>query len=342
MHPGLVAALLAGAAAAAHSSGGGGAAEAFRRNAAVQGWRDEGPVAEGEEVELDFWVKLTHKDALRQALEDVSNPDSPDYGHYLTKEEADALVAPAPEDIATVRRAIRGFDVKEQNKGAILSTTVPVGFANRLLGGKFMRFCRGAGEHRACVLRNPIAEVPSALRDACDVISPLDEPLPPAHPGPIIGRSQSLQLAGEVQGCCFSIGYGALMRPCCLSTQRAGDAGACKVGRRLGGATGYRAGACPQTAEQAADWLAAQEGAGSAASAVGVSTAESHAGDPGLAAGGIAVVGLVAACALASMASFWAWAARWTSEDAGRPFERLNSPRILPGHTIPQLGTAAE
>lgn len=57
-------------------------------------------------------------------------------------------------------------------------------------------------------------------------------------------------LADAKQGCCFSIGFGARMQPCCLETRPDVEQSECSVRRRIGGATGFREGGCPHTAEE--------------------------------------------------------------------------------------------
>merc|ERR1711865_267274 len=54
----------------------------------------------------------------------------------------------------------------------------------------------------------------------------------------------------KTQGCCFSVGFGALMRPCCLETRPNVQQSDCSVRSRIGGATSFREGACPRTAEE--------------------------------------------------------------------------------------------
>lgn len=53
-------------------------------------------------------------------------------------------------------------------------------------------------------------------------------------------------------GCCFSFGYGAMMKPCCLEAQAVPNVLQCKTARRIGGASSYKMGSCPATAEEAA------------------------------------------------------------------------------------------
>ncbi|CAE7732794.1 PGSIP6 [Symbiodinium sp. CCMP2592] len=59
----------------------------------------------------------------------------------------------------------------------------------------------------------------------------------------------------EGLGCCFSIGFGAGMQPCCLKTERLVTFGSCRVGRRIGGLTGFAVGHCPRSAREAASMV---------------------------------------------------------------------------------------
>merc|ERR1711924_92984 len=117
------------------------------------------------------------------------------------------------------------------------------------------------------VLRNPTAQVPAYLRSACDIISPVDDAFPPLDPlpGPIIEPVAHKQpplfmsLAtkeDQKAGCCFSLGYGAMDRPCCLETTRVNDKSSCQAANRIGGASGFVDGACPASAQEAADLIA--------------------------------------------------------------------------------------
>lgn len=58
--------------------------------------------------------------------------------------------------------------------------------------------------------------------------------------------------SAQAHGCCFSFGYGAFMKPCCLEAQHVNDPEDCEIGGRSGGATAYTDGPCPVTAAEAA------------------------------------------------------------------------------------------
>lgn len=227
----------------------------FERMSEAAGWSPGRSARPDEKVELTFWVKETHLQKLKKIAEGVSDPDSREYGHYLTKEEADALTAPSTQHIAVVEEALRGYQIRKQNDGAVISANVPVAFAEQLLGGSFVYFCRSdeVGPDQECVLRNPTAKVPAALHSVCDIITPLDDPLAPRLPGPITEAPMPLSLGVQDSACCFSFGYGALMKPCCLTATPMSSRDDCKVGNRIGGSTGFHAGECPRTAEDAQD-----------------------------------------------------------------------------------------
>merc|ERR1719265_2422215 len=56
------------------------------------------------------------------------------------------------------------------------------------------------------------------------------------------------------KGCCFSIGYGAMMVPCCLKVTKGQTKSACTSGQSpgiVGGATGWSK-KCPESAKAAA------------------------------------------------------------------------------------------
>lgn len=231
-------------------------AETFRRHAAEAGWAQGRTANSDERARFTFWVRLQNTDKLKRILDNVSDPTNPDYGHFLTKRQTDALVKPRREDVDAVENALQGYEFTEQQGGQVISAELPIGAATRLLGGSFVYFCpeagRTSGTH-SCALRNPTGSIPLTLRDAVDIITPLDDPLMPVNSGPIMGP---IPTDGAVlqEGCCFSIGFGDLMKPCCLKVEMTTEDG-CKVGRRIGGATGFRLGVCPDSSDEAAALL---------------------------------------------------------------------------------------
>jgi hypothetical protein len=96
-------------------------------------------------------------------------------------------------------------------------------------------------------------------------------------------------------GCCFSIGYGAQMAPCCLETKLVMDVERCAVSSLVGGAKSFTSGACPESAAEAAGLLReAKEGL-------------AEAPGPMQTWGQLPWVLVVVAAAIASAAAFFIW-----------------------------------
>merc|ERR1712129_494129 len=70
--------------------------------------------------------------------------------------------------------------------------------------------------------------------------------------------ASQLHSVATAQGCCYAIGYGAMMRPCCLQTELVSNISMCRMSQRLGGAAGYSARGCPISDMQAAGWLGSE------------------------------------------------------------------------------------
>lgn len=77
----------------------------------------------------------------------------------------------------------------------------------------------------------------------------------------ILVHSVGDEIVNDSDGCCYSLGYGAMMKPCCLTTEAVAKQGACLTEDRIGGSTGYSASGCPRTASEADSWLKKAEAA---------------------------------------------------------------------------------
>lgn len=249
---------------------------AFDQLAQANGWAPAGDVSDSEGIDVSFWLRQTNLDKLAKVVESVSDPTSPNYGHFLSKEEVDTLTAPHEKDIAEVQHVLLPYTGDRAGDGAVITAKVPVEFATRLFGGKFTYYCCADAGAQDCVIRNPTAQVPPNLTAACDIITPLDDPLPPRLPGPIVSGGAEVSSTGgpprgaesvefavseAAAGCCFSVGFGAFMKPCCLRAFEVDQESACATGRRMGGETSFSKGICPSSAEEAARWLHREEGA---------------------------------------------------------------------------------
>ncbi len=74
-------------------------------------WRPVSRADPDQRIKLTFAIKQQNLGELELALMAVSDPASPNYGQHLTRDEVDALVAPAPESISTVKRWLAAHDI---------------------------------------------------------------------------------------------------------------------------------------------------------------------------------------------------------------------------------------
>ncbi|KAI0769585.1 peptidase S8/S53 domain-containing protein [Trametes elegans] len=98
---------------------------------------------------LDLRLALVQNDipGLHKALDGVSNPDSPSYGHYLSKKEVEKFVMPRSETTAAVNAWLRDHNITAKVSspaGDWLDISIPVKQANNLLDADFSVFTHEA------------------------------------------------------------------------------------------------------------------------------------------------------------------------------------------------------
>jgi subtilase family serine protease len=60
-------------------------------------------------LKLQVHLRMQNEDAARAQFEDINDPDSPNYGNFLTDDQFNALYAPLPADFATVQAHLTSF-----------------------------------------------------------------------------------------------------------------------------------------------------------------------------------------------------------------------------------------
>lgn len=66
-------------------------------------WSAAGKADQGAMMKASIGLKQSNIEALQAKLLDISNPDSPNYGKWLTQKEVEAYTAPKPSDVAAVK-----------------------------------------------------------------------------------------------------------------------------------------------------------------------------------------------------------------------------------------------
>ncbi|CDO76407.1 hypothetical protein BN946_scf184937.g21 [Trametes cinnabarina] len=139
-----------------------------------------GPAPPDTMLKLRLALVRGNVSALETVLMDVSTPSSPLYGQHLSKEEAEAFMAPKPESVAAVDAWLKDNNIavsKASPAGDWLSFSIPVSKANKLLDTQFSVFNHSASGKMS--IRTLAYSIPSDLQSHIDFVHPTTAFVPP-------------------------------------------------------------------------------------------------------------------------------------------------------------------
>ncbi|OAQ95772.1 hypothetical protein LLEC1_00392, partial [Akanthomyces lecanii] len=123
-------------------------------------------------IKAQIGIKQNNIKGLQDKLADIADPNSPNYGQWLSKEEVDKYSAPAEADVAAVKAwlADSGITDVTMPTNDWLEFSVPVSKMESLLGSKYEWFVHlETGEK---VPRTKQFSVPQNLHNLIDVVTP--------------------------------------------------------------------------------------------------------------------------------------------------------------------------
>jgi tripeptidyl-peptidase-1 len=150
------------------------------------GWANQFSKAVGHDaaniVKVTLAVREQNMDKIREIALDVSNPDSPIYGKYLSQAQVDEITAPTAVDVAAVRSWLTTEqfpgNVEESQAGHFFVLTAPAVAVAALLKTKFRRVTNAATSQTT--LRASSFALPTAAADAVTAVFGVHGlPLPP-------------------------------------------------------------------------------------------------------------------------------------------------------------------
>ncbi|KAH8982325.1 subtilisin-like protein [Lactarius hatsudake] len=158
-----------------------------RWNTIPEKWESIGKPPVGTTIDLSIALRPQREHALADAIHEVSNPNHPKYGSYLSKEQVANLVAPHPYTLKLVETwllhyGVSSFNVSTSHGGNWLTVTgVAVSTANELLGASYQLY-RYAGTNET-ILRTVGYALPAALHVHVQTVAPTTYfGLPPLTP----------------------------------------------------------------------------------------------------------------------------------------------------------------
>jgi len=143
----------------------------------------------GDKHTVSIAVKQKNLDLLHNKLMDVSSPNSPQRGQYLTWDEAHQLTA-NPDATASILSWLQqnGVEVKSVHKhGHYIKAETDVSTWEKLLSTSFSRMTRSDGENSPTVVRATTdVSLPEDIAEHVEGIFRTTQLPPPMNPGPIV------------------------------------------------------------------------------------------------------------------------------------------------------------
>ncbi|ATY60456.1 family S53 protease [Cordyceps militaris] len=135
-------------------------------------WVATGAADSSAVIKAQIGIKQTNIKGLQDKLADIADPNSPNYGQWLSREEVAKYTAPAAADVAAVKAwlASSGITDVAMPTNDWIEFSVPVSKMETLLGSKYEWFVHlETGEK---VPRTKEFSVPQNLHSLIDVVTP--------------------------------------------------------------------------------------------------------------------------------------------------------------------------
>ncbi|RPD58338.1 family S53 protease [Lentinus tigrinus ALCF2SS1-7] len=139
-----------------------------------------GKASQEATITITLGFPMTDRDGLEATLLDISNPESANYGKWLSKAEVAKFAAPKTESITAVKDWLTKNNITAvaSKSGNSLIANVPVHQANALLDANYTKF-----EHKASgteVLRTLSYSLPAEIKQHLSFVYPTTQFIPPA------------------------------------------------------------------------------------------------------------------------------------------------------------------
>ncbi|KAK2009217.1 Pro-kumamolisin [Colletotrichum eremochloae] len=127
--------------------------------------------ADDQQIRLQVGMKLQNIDKLEPTLRDISDPDSPNYGKYLTAAQVNDMFKPAEASVAAVQTWLAKenvSDVSYTDGDRFVNFATDVATANRMLGASFAYY----DVQGTMKLRTKEYSVPDAMAEHIELVTP--------------------------------------------------------------------------------------------------------------------------------------------------------------------------
>lgn len=135
------------------------------------GWERQAAAPADHSLQLHIRLSEQNMDRLQERLLEVSDPEHPDYGKHLSKEELDALTAPTTAAVDSVSKwlASNGIDVGKPQSG-YLQVTLTVDQAKKMLDADYAIYQQASTGQQT--VRTTSYSLPKEVFNAVSMIQP--------------------------------------------------------------------------------------------------------------------------------------------------------------------------
>ncbi|CEJ80669.1 hypothetical protein VHEMI00840 [[Torrubiella] hemipterigena] len=135
-------------------------------------WVEAGDAASSTMLRMQIGIRQGNIKGLEEKLLHISNPESPEYGNWLTQEQIEKFTKPSSKSLDTVTAWLNSHDIHDFSHQSVdwIEVKVPVHKAEEMLNAKYLLY----KDLRTGTVIPRVSEysLPHALHDHVDLIQP--------------------------------------------------------------------------------------------------------------------------------------------------------------------------
>jgi len=168
-----------------------------------KGWEATAPAPPTSSIRLTVALRQENVEQLTATLHDISNPDSPQYGQFLTQQQVNDLVAPTPATVETVTTWLSQHGALDTTFKAtpnkdFLHVDTTVAEAERLIKGTYWTYThQDTGRTITRLAPDTKYELPDNVAAVVDFVGPTLTFPPPNHT-PVVAKAQSVLAKADI------------------------------------------------------------------------------------------------------------------------------------------------
>jgi tripeptidyl-peptidase-1 len=138
-------------------------------DAAPEPWDDNGPAQPDEILPFRIGFKSQNFQQFEQLFFEISNPDHPSYGNFMTAETLDAILDPTQQSVDLVHSWLKVFGIIPVHDHRWMTFNLTISRAEILLQAKYDTYTNRVSNKT--IIATLSCSIPRALKDIIDIIT---------------------------------------------------------------------------------------------------------------------------------------------------------------------------